>query len=100
MSYLMGLPGDRWGPTGRSLAAATSSEDTVDMAGHVFNLCAARTRPLEVVGAGCSTSADSRRARSGWQLKHPWTRFGGEIFENLKNHGFSDLDKQTGQHLL
>ena len=52
MSALLGLPGGREGPAGRSLVGLASSEDTVDVPGHVFNHCTDLTRPLEVVGAG------------------------------------------------
>ena len=55
MSALLGLPGGREEPAGRSLVGLASSDDTVDMPGHVFNHCAVLTRPLEDVGAGCWT---------------------------------------------
>ena len=69
-------------------AIGTWSADTVDFPGRAcdpLHPCATLGASWEVLEAACTTSTDSRRARS-WSTQE--ADLGAEIFENLINHEF------------
>ena len=71
MSALLGLPGGREEPAGRSLVGLASSEDTVNMSGHLFNHCAVLTLALAslgVVEAACGPCTIMKAMNFHWIL--------------------------------